>query len=45
MTGFLLDTNIPSGLARPQSDLAIVTRNVRNFEGLGVSVFNPWSMQ
>jgi predicted nucleic acid-binding protein len=23
-------------------DLAIVTRNVRDFDGLGVEIFNPW---
>jgi len=25
--------------------LTVVTRNVRDFDGLGVDVFNPWSMQ
>lgn len=25
-----------------EHDLTIVTRNVRDFAGLGVSVFNPW---
>ena len=25
-----------------EHDLAIVTRNVKDFAGLGVAVFNPW---
>lgn len=25
-----------------EHDLTVVTRNVRDFEGLGVEVFNPW---
>ena len=28
-----------------EHDLTVVTRNVRDFDGLGVSVFNPWSIQ
>lgn len=28
-----------------EHDLTVVTRNVRDFDGLGVGVFNPWSMQ
>jgi predicted nucleic acid-binding protein len=52
MTGFLLDTNVPSELTRPQSDpnatalehdLTVVTRNVRDFADLGVALFDPWS--
>lgn len=27
-----------------EHDLTVVTRNVRDFDGLGVGVFNPWSM-
>lgn len=27
------------------NELAIVTRNVRDFEGLGIEVLNPWSVQ
>ena len=23
-------------------ELTLVTRNVRDFEGLGISIFNPW---
>ena len=67
MTGFLLDTNVPSELTRPQSDprveewldeadgliaatalehgLTVVTRNVRDFDGRGVEVFNPWAAE
>lgn len=26
-----------------EHDLTVVTRNVRDFEGLGVEVFNPWA--
>ena len=26
----------------PEHDLTVVTRNVKDFAGLGVSVFNPW---
>jgi predicted nucleic acid-binding protein len=25
-----------------EHDLTVVTRNVRDFAGLGVTVFNPW---
>ena len=25
-----------------EHDLTVVTRNVRDFEGLGVDAFNPW---
>lgn len=25
-----------------EHDLTVVTRNVRDFEGLGVEVLNPW---
>ena len=28
-----------------EHDLTIVTRNVRDFDGLGVGVFNPWSAE
>jgi len=77
MTGFLLDTNVPSELTRPQSDpqvekwlddagecqfkgrgltmadgliaatalehgLTLVTRNVKDFDLLGVTILNPW---
>ena len=28
-----------------EHDLTVVTRNVRDFDGLGVDVFNPWSIQ
>jgi predicted nucleic acid-binding protein len=24
------------------SDLVLVTRNVRDFQGLGATIFNPW---
>jgi predicted nucleic acid-binding protein len=27
-----------------EHDLALVTRNVKDFVGLGVTVFNPWEM-
>ena len=27
------------------NEMAIVTRNVRDFEGLGVEVFNPWKVR
>lgn len=27
-----------------EHDLTIVTRNVRDFDGLGVDVFNPWEV-
>jgi hypothetical protein len=37
VNGFLLDTNIPSGLIR-----TLVTRNVGDFAALGVEVINPW---
>ena len=26
-----------------EHDLTVVTRNVRDFEGLGVELFNPWA--
>jgi len=26
-----------------EHDLIVVTRNVRDFAGLGVKVFNPWA--
>ena len=66
MSGFLLDTNVPSELTRAvphvrvlrgtplgtadgmiaatalEHDLTVVTRNVKDFAGLGVTVFNPW---
>ena len=79
MTGFLLDTNVPSELKkrtqlqeclddtlRPwfagrilpitepiaermliaatalEHNLAVVTRNVKDFAGFGVPIFNPW---
>ena len=30
-----------AGIAKA-NDLMIVTRNVRDFEGLGIEIFNPW---
>jgi predicted nucleic acid-binding protein len=27
-----------------EHDLTVVTRNVKDFVGLGVEVFNPWEM-
>ena len=69
MSGFLLDTNIPSELIRTrpaprvgewvysqdeesaagmiaatalEHNLTVVTRNVKDFAGLGVAVLNPW---
>jgi len=27
-----------------EHDLTVVTRNVKDFAGLGVSIFNPWEM-
>ena len=40
-----LTLNVPDGLIAAtalEHDLTIVTRNVRDFGGLGVTVFNPW---
>jgi len=40
-----LTLNAPHGLIAAtalEHDLTIVTRNVRDFAGLGVRVFNPW---
>ena len=48
MNGNLLDTNVPStadgmiAATALEHDLTVVTRNVRDFAGLGVVVFNPW---
>ena len=28
-----------------ENDLTLVTRNVRNFAGLGIAVFNPWEAE
>jgi predicted nucleic acid-binding protein len=33
MSGFLIDTN---------DDLTIITRNTRDFEGIGAAIINPW---
>jgi predicted nucleic acid-binding protein len=44
MNGFLLDTNIPSELVRPQPEPK-VTRNTKDFDGLGVALLNPWLEQ
>ena len=51
MSGFLLDTDIPSEMLRPRPDasvadwlvhgLTLATRNVKDFAGLGVMAFNP----
>jgi predicted nucleic acid-binding protein len=27
-----------------EHDLTVVTRNVRDFAGLGVQIFNPWEV-
>jgi predicted nucleic acid-binding protein len=27
-----------------EHDLTVVTRNVKDFAGLGVDIFNPWEM-
>lgn len=27
-----------------EHDLAVVTRNVKDFAGLGVAIFNPWEL-
>ena len=32
-----------AGIARA-NDMAIATRNVRHFEGLGIAIANPWAM-
>jgi len=32
----------PDNATALEHDLIVVTRNVRDFEGLGVDVFNPW---
>ena len=40
-----LTLNVPDGLIAAtalEHDLTIVTRNVRDFAGLGVTVLNPW---
>jgi predicted nucleic acid-binding protein len=40
-----LTLNVPDGLIAATAleyDLTIVTRNVRDFAGLGVRVLNPW---
>ena len=28
-----------------EHDLTVVTRNVKDFAGLGVTIFNPWELQ
>jgi predicted nucleic acid-binding protein len=41
-----LTLNVPDGLIAAtalEHNLIVVTRNVRDFAGLGVTVFNPWS--
>ncbi len=44
--GLLLCEELPPALREElvsiQHDLTIVTRNVKDFAGLGVTVFNPW---
>jgi hypothetical protein len=53
VNGYLLETNVPSEFSRDRPerrvvlsltahDLTVVTRNVKDFAGLGVTVFNPW---
>jgi predicted nucleic acid-binding protein len=42
MTGYLLDTNIPIAATALEHDLTLVTRNVKDFAGLGVVLLNPW---
>jgi predicted nucleic acid-binding protein len=40
-----LTLNAPDGLITATAltyDLTVVTRNVKHFEGLGVTIFNPW---
>lgn len=50
---FVLDTNVISELMRPEPDtvvtaiasaqkMAVVTRNVPDFNGIGIKVVNPW---
>jgi predicted nucleic acid-binding protein len=39
--------NVPDGLIAGtalEHDLTVVTRNVRHFEDLGVTIFNPWEL-
>lgn len=51
---FVLDTNVISELMRPEPDtvvtaiasaqkMAVVTRNVPDFNGIGIKVVNPWT--
>ena len=43
-----IGVNTPDGLIAAtaiENGLTVVTRNVRDFAGLGVPVFNPWSQQ
>ena len=51
MNGFLVDTNVISEILRRapdvnatavEHDLTLVTRNVKDFAGLGLAVINPW---
>jgi predicted nucleic acid-binding protein len=40
-----LTLNVPDGLIAAtalEHELTIVTRNVKDFTGLGVQIFNPW---
>ena len=38
----LLDTNVVSELMKPQPDPAVATRNVRDFDYVGLEIINPW---
>jgi predicted nucleic acid-binding protein len=50
VNGYLVDTNILSELTKPTPapqveaflDLVLVTRNVRDYEDLGITILNPW---
>ena len=41
---FVLDTNVVSELMldRPHRGGTLVTRNVRDFDGIEIAVVNPW---
>jgi predicted nucleic acid-binding protein len=42
-----LKVNAPDGLIAAtalEHELTVVTRNVRHFENLGVTIFNPWQL-
>ncbi len=41
----LLDTNVVSEMPRPLPNPAVAKRNVRDFEGMGIEVINPWSAE